>query len=120
MTDEIIVLLVFIGLAVVSAICFHAISRRYFVASFCSGCVVSFAFVIIGTYVAGHVDPFFPIALVVGGVFATGIAVLIGIPFAVRRRARFGQCQKCGYDLTGNVSGVCPECGSLINTGKSP
>lgn len=21
-------------------------------------------------------------------------------------------CQKCGYDLTGNVSGVCPECGS--------
>ena len=21
------------------------------------------------------------------------------------------QCQKCGYDLTGNVSGVCPECG---------
>ena len=22
-----------------------------------------------------------------------------------------GHCQKCGYDLTGNVSGVCPECG---------
>ncbi len=20
-------------------------------------------------------------------------------------------CPKCGYDLTGNVSGVCPECG---------
>ena len=27
---------------------------------------------------------------------------------AVRRR---GGCVKCGYDLTGNVSGVCPECG---------
>jgi len=23
-------------------------------------------------------------------------------------------CQKCGYDLTGNVSGVCPECGEDI------
>lgn len=24
-----------------------------------------------------------------------------------------GHCQSCGYDLTGNVSGVCPECGTL-------
>ena len=23
-----------------------------------------------------------------------------------------GQCLTCGYDLTGNVSGVCPECGN--------
>ena len=28
-----------------------------------------------------------------------------------RRRARPGACAGCGYDLTGNVSGVCPECG---------
>ena len=27
------------------------------------------------------------------------------------RRAR-GQCLSCGYDLTGNVSGECPECGT--------
>lgn len=23
-------------------------------------------------------------------------------------------CAKCGYDLTGNVSGICPECGERI------
>jgi hypothetical protein len=23
-------------------------------------------------------------------------------------------CQTCGYDLTGNVSGICPECGTPI------
>jgi predicted RNA-binding Zn-ribbon protein involved in translation (DUF1610 family) len=23
-------------------------------------------------------------------------------------------CRQCGYDLTGNVSGVCPECGTAI------
>ncbi|MBL8881025.1 MAG: hypothetical protein JNG88_18065 [Phycisphaerales bacterium] len=23
-------------------------------------------------------------------------------------------CRKCGYDLTGNVTGVCPECGTAI------
>jgi hypothetical protein len=29
-----------------------------------------------------------------------------------RRRIPPGHCQCCGYDLTGNVSGRCPECGS--------
>lgn len=29
-----------------------------------------------------------------------------------RRRPSLGHCQKCGYDLTGNVSGRCPECGT--------
>ncbi len=27
------------------------------------------------------------------------------------RRAALKPCDKCGYDLQGNVSGVCPECG---------
>jgi predicted RNA-binding Zn-ribbon protein involved in translation (DUF1610 family) len=34
------------------------------------------------------------------------------------RRARKvppGLCVSCHYDLTGNVSGVCPECGKAIN-----
>ncbi len=30
---------------------------------------------------------------------------------AGRRRYTSGHCQHCGYDLTGNVSGTCPECG---------
>ncbi len=25
-----------------------------------------------------------------------------------------GHCQSCGYNLTGNVSGVCPECGERV------
>jgi hypothetical protein len=28
------------------------------------------------------------------------------------RRLTRGLCGRCGYDLTGNASGVCPECGS--------
>jgi hypothetical protein len=28
------------------------------------------------------------------------------------RRAHPDLCPSCGYDLTGNVSGVCPECGT--------
>ncbi|UCC29748.1 MAG: hypothetical protein JSU86_16275 [Phycisphaerales bacterium] len=30
------------------------------------------------------------------------------------RRRRLGLCFRCGYNLTGNVSGVCPECGTKI------
>jgi hypothetical protein len=39
---------------------------------------------------------------------------------ALRRHllAARGRCQACGYDLTGNVSGVCPECGQSA-TGAS-
>jgi hypothetical protein len=28
------------------------------------------------------------------------------------RLPRFGHCAKCGYNLSGNESGVCPECGT--------
>jgi len=28
-----------------------------------------------------------------------------------RRRIRPGCCLRCGYDLTGNMSGICSECG---------
>lgn len=29
---------------------------------------------------------------------------------------RSGFCARCGYDLTGNVSGVCPECGTRVGS----
>ena len=32
------------------------------------------------------------------------------------RRIPPGHCKKCGYNLTGNVSGICPECGRVIPT----
>ena len=48
------------------------------------------------------------------------IAVLWVSPlvYAVRRACRRssskGRCEACRYDLTGNISGVCPECGTKI------
>lgn len=32
----------------------------------------------------------------------------------VRRRSQSGHCRKCSYNLTGNASGICPECGTPI------
>jgi len=46
-------------------------------------------------------------------VFAAAYPTIAFIRGPVRRwrRRRKGLCLKCGYNLTGNVSGVCPECG---------
>jgi len=35
-----------------------------------------------------------------------------------RSRRRAGRCVRCGYDLRGNVSGVCPECGAEVARGS--
>jgi hypothetical protein len=39
------------------------------------------------------------------------IAVPVGALWYRDRRPPPGHCQRCGYDLTGNVSGRCSECG---------
>jgi len=33
------------------------------------------------------------------------------------RRIPAGRCPKCGYDLTKNESGICPECGRIVDCG---
>lgn len=35
--------------------------------------------------------------------------------FEHRRRLRMGHCLHCDYNLAGNASGVCPECGTKIS-----
>jgi hypothetical protein len=48
------------------------------------------------------------------------LAIIIGRGRYHQLMGRYplGRCQKCGYDLTGNVSGRCPECG-LANPCKN-
>ncbi|HEX4793690.1 MAG TPA: hypothetical protein VH370_07865 [Humisphaera sp.] len=59
------------------------------------------------------VAPFWPIAAL------TGLIPLRGIwrwGRAARRR-RMKLCPNCAYNLTGNTSGVCPECGGKVEVG---
>ena len=35
-------------------------------------------------------------------------------PSSVESRRHLGLCQACGYNLTANTSGVCPECGTPV------
>jgi hypothetical protein len=45
--------------------------------------------------------------------YATILWLLTLGPFTARRmiRRKRGRCLKCGYDLRGNLSPGCPECG---------
>jgi hypothetical protein len=47
------------------------------------------------------------------------LAILCGLFYFLERLARYGpgHCQICGYNLSGNVSGICPECGTKSSTG---
>lgn len=46
------------------------------------------------------------------GFFA--IAGLLGIAFNGFLFDKPGHCNTCGYNLTGNVSGICSECGAKV------
>lgn len=61
-----------------------------------------------------------------------GLLVPLWIPFLAcalptawlfwrdRRRYGPGHCRRCGYDLTGNTSGRCPECGETTQRATGP
>ncbi|HEY8668694.1 MAG TPA: hypothetical protein VIL86_18750 [Tepidisphaeraceae bacterium] len=51
--------------------------------------------------------------------FAIGVYLLQGAPLLIalakwERKPEHPECAYCGYDLTGNVSGTCPECGKPV------
>lgn len=65
------------------------------------------------------------------GITVTRVCVPLWLPFLIAatptaflfwrdyRRYPPGHCQSCGYNLTGNESGRCPECGKPIPSGDT-
>ena len=51
------------------------------------------------------------LGLPVWTLFSIPAALTTFLFYRDRRRIPPGHCQQCGYNLTGNVSGVCSECG---------
>ncbi len=44
---------------------------------------------------------------------AAWLAALLLWILIIRHRPKPGTCHQCGYDLTGNSSALCPECGAV-------
>ena len=61
--------------------------------------------------------PYWLLAVVLASIF--GLARAPGRLRRYRRR-KLGLCLHCGYNLTGNVSGICPECGSEVPKDHRP
>ena len=55
--------------------------------------------------------PYWLLAVATAGPPAAYLAALAWQRRRSERRRLHALCTACGYDLTGNVSGVCPECG---------
>ncbi len=51
-------------------------------------------------------------------VFMIGSAPWPLVALSRLRRRRAARCTQCGYDLTGNVSGSCPECGEALDSAR--
>lgn len=52
--------------------------------------------------------------VLITAVLPTAWLICFSRPARRRRLKRQGRCLICGYDLAGNASGVCPECGTPI------
>lgn len=57
-----------------------------------------------------------------GAMVYEALILLVGVVIAVQPRTRpaLHACKRCKYDLAGNTSGRCPECGTLIPGGYVP
>jgi hypothetical protein len=79
---------VLIVIAVLSAIIWHAASRRYLFASVGAALSSAIAFQIVVTIQLGYLDPFFLIALVISACIAGIISLAVGAAFRLRRKSR--------------------------------
>ena len=78
-------IIIFISIAIVSAILWHTFLKRISIAILGSAITAAVAFQVCNYILHGYLDPFFIIALVTTFAIAFIIALVVGIPFRVWR-----------------------------------
>lgn len=78
------ILIFLMAWVLISAGC-HLAIKHYFMASFVAACA-SAAVVLYASYIElGHLDPFWYISLIAGFLMAGIVALIVGLPFRIRR-----------------------------------
>ena len=104
---------------VITALVVHALVRDYWLAAALAAPIAAALAHVAAGLLLGQLLPVFLITFPFAYVGSWGMALAVGIPFRVRRRpVPPDHCQACGYNLTGNISGVCPECGTPVAHGS--
>ena len=87
----------------------------FFGGALLGGLIIIMVGALLGTFIQDR----WAIAAATELVFASG-GLIFGIFLAIRLldepKADANSCEECGYNLTGNVSGRCPECGTEISS----
>lgn len=78
--------LIFLGLAVLSAIGWHYLLKKYVVALLGATFTTTVLFQVANYLHLGYLDPFFIIAMISSGAVALAISALVGMPFVIFRR----------------------------------
>ena len=90
--------------------------------------VVGLVFAMTWSFAGSRFNPGIPFVCLIGPLGFVLMAI-VHANGAMRRDRWMGQylrrrllwiCSECGYDLTGNTSGVCPECGRRRDWGAPP
>ena len=82
---ELISIIVFLLLTLISSIFFHYKIKNIFISSILAALVTSIIFQVFGFLVLGYLDPFFLIAFIASLLISFLVAMLIGIPFLRHR-----------------------------------
>ena len=111
--------LAFLFAGIVSGIIHYVGRRPYVLTSACSAVMSALLWMGAIAIESGSVSNIWPIASMIWLILFTPVAFLVGLPIRLLRpKPRLpDHCSKCGYNLTGNVSGLCPECGTGIMVG---
>lgn len=72
--------------------------------------------VVVIVYAMGSQAVFYPLDCAVPAFISVCVlSVLYGALYQAPELPDAPACKECGYNLRGNVSGVCPECGASVN-----
>jgi hypothetical protein len=112
--DVILAFVFFVLLAAVAAVPVRLIRRRRIGLGVGLGIVVGALAVNLALSVACACDRGAPPAEMLSmWPYAITMVLLLVVPTR-RSAAERGMCRACGYDLRGNTSGLCPECGRHV------